>query len=491
MEETIAAIATAPGEGGIGIIRISGENSKSILENIFTRVKKEYVKNHDESEVCGEAACTRSEKSIFLPDAKNESIGIEIVPRMMHYGYIRDNFTGELIDEVMSVYFKAPYSYTAEDVVEIQCHGSLVSLRKILALVLKNGARLAEAGEFTKRAFLNGRLDLSQAEAVIDLIRAKSDKTFDVALDQLEGKFSEKIRSIRNRVMDSLVNISVNIDYPDEDIEQLTFEKLAGDLTDVREEIRKMLKTADTGRIIREGLNVSIIGKPNVGKSSLMNALLKETRAIVTAIPGTTRDTIEEMLTIRGIPVRLTDTAGIRETDDIIEKIGIEKSKEAFNNADLVIFMIDRSKPLDDEDFRIIEYIKDRKAIVVINKSDLTEIVTREQTAKLLPDALIVEASMASDTGIDEIENVIENMVYGGDVKQSGSMVVTNVRHKSLLEEAMHSLDDAIEMAKACQPLEFLEIDVNRAYECLGSIIGEAVEDDIINEVFSRFCLGK
>lgn len=453
MEETIAAIATAPGEGGIGIIRISGENAREILEHIFSRVN--------------------------------------IVPRMMHYGFVRDNFSGELIDEVMAVYFKAPYSYTAEDVVEIQCHGSLVSLRKILALVLKNGARMAEPGEFTKRAFLNGRLDLSQAEAVIDLIRAKSDISFDVALNQLEGNFSKTIREIRADLMDSLVNISVNIDYPDEDIEQLTFENLVSALTSVQKKIGKMLKTSDTGRMITEGFKVSIIGKPNVGKSSLMNALLKETRAIVTSIPGTTRDTIEEMLTIRGIPVKLTDTAGIRETEDIIEKIGIEKSKEAFNHADLVIFMTDISRPLDEEDFAIIKHIGDRKTIVVLNKSDLDKAFDAEEISKLLPGASIIEASVANGQGIEKIEDIVENLVYGGDIKQNSSMMVTNVRHKNLLEEAYHALADGIEMAKLEQPLELLEIDVNRAYECLGAIIGEEVEEDIINEVFARFCLGK
>lgn len=453
MEETIAAIATAPGEGGIGIIRISGENAREILEHIFSRVN--------------------------------------IVPRMMHYGFVRDNFSGELIDEVMAVYFKAPYSYTAEDVVEIQCHGSLVSLRKILALVLKNGARMAEPGEFTKRAFLNGRLDLSQAEAVIDLIRAKSDISFDVALNQLEGNFSKTIREIRADLMDSLVNISVNIDYPDEDIEQLTFENLVSALTSVQKKIGKMLKTSDTGRMITEGFKVSIIGKPNVGKSSLMNALLKETRAIVTSIPGTTRDTIEEMLTIRGIPVKLTDTAGIRETEDIIEKIGIEKSKEAFNHADLVIFMTDISRPLDEEDFAIIKHIGDRKTIVVLNKSDLDKAFDAEEISKLLPGASIIEASVANGQGIEKIEDIVENLVYGGDIKQNSSMMVTNVRHKNLLEEAHHALADGIEMAKLEQPLELLEIDVNRAYECLGAIIGEEVEEDIINEVFARFCLGK
>ena len=474
MEETIAAIATAPGEGGIGIVRISGEDALIILEKIFTRVKKEYVKEDGK-----------------LPAAQNEVIGSPIRPRRMHYGFVRDNFSGKLIDEVMTVYFKAPYSYTAEDVVEIQCHGSLVSLRKILSLILKNGARLAEPGEFTKRAFLNGRLDLSQAEAVIDLIRAKSDKSFDVALNQLEGVFSEKIRQIRGQLMDSLVNITVNIDYPDEDIEELTFENLVRDLTAVRCKIEEMLRTSDTGRIITEGLKVSIIGKPNVGKSSLMNALLRETRAIVTEIPGTTRDTIEEMLTIRGIPVKLTDTAGIRETEDIIEKIGIEKSKEAFNQADLIIFMTDGSRPLEEEDFAIIEQIGEKKAILVLNKIDLPQAVASAEITKLLPKASVIEASVAKGQGIEEIETVIENLVYGGEVKQKDSMLVTNARHKNLLEEAETTLGDAIEMAKACQPLELLEIDASRAYECLGAIIGEAVEEDIIKEVFARFCLGK
>ena len=457
MEDTIAAIATAPGEGGIGVVRISGEKSKEILGKIFLK------KN--------------SEK--------------DLVPRMMHYGFVRNNFSGELIDEVMAVYFKAPYSYTAEDVVEIQCHGSMVSLRKILSLVLKNGARIAESGEFTKRAFLNGRLDLSQAEAVIDLIRAKSDKSFDVALNQLEGNFSKEIRKIRAELMNSLVNITVNIDYPDEDIEQLTFENLVSDLTSVRVKVEKMLQTSNTGRIMSEGLKISIIGKPNVGKSSLMNALLKETRAIVTSVPGTTRDTIEEMLTIRGIPVKLTDTAGIRHTEDIIEKMGIEKSKEAFNNADLIIFMADRSRVLDEEDFSILSHIGEKKAIVILNKTDLPKAFDETEIEKLLPKACIIEASVANGEGIQELENVVENLVYGGEVKQSDSMMVTNVRHKNLLEEADSSLADAIEMAKACQPLELLEIDASRAYECLGAIIGEAVEEDIINEVFARFCLGK
>ena len=455
-DDTIAAVATAMGEGGIGIVRISGENALSILEKVFCSVKNRPTEN-----------------------------------RKLTYGFVTDNFTGEKIDEVMAVYMKAPHSYTAEDVVEIQCHGSIVSLRKILALVLKNGARLAEPGEFTKRAFLNGRLDLSQAEAVIDLVRAKSDKTFDVALSQLEGSFSKKIKEIRSDLVDILVNITVNIDYPDEDIEVITYENLISGLGNVKAKVDSLLATADTGRILREGLNIAIIGKPNVGKSSLMNALLRETRAIVTEIPGTTRDTIEEARTIRNIPVKLTDTAGIRHTDDVIEKIGIEKSKESFNKADLVIFMVDNSRPLDDEDREIIEYIGDRKVLAVINKTDLENRLDISEIKRKLPNGIFIETSMAREDGISRIEDEIENLVYGGKVKQNDSMMVTNVRHKALLEEASSALRDAASMAGAGEALEFLEIDVNRAYEALGEIIGEAVNEDIINEVFARFCLGK
>ena len=455
-DDTIAAVATAMGEGGIGIVRISGENALEILNKVFCSVKKSPVEN-----------------------------------RKLSYGFVEDNFTGEKIDEVMAVYMKAPHSYTAEDVVEIQCHGSIVSLRKILALVLKNGARLAEPGELTKRAFLNGRLDLSQAEAVIDLIKAKSDKTFDVALSQLEGSFSKKIKEIRADLVDILVNITVNIDYPDEDIEVITYENLISGLAAVKTKVDSMLATADTGRILREGLNIAIIGKPNVGKSSLMNALLRETRAIVTEIPGTTRDTIEEALTIRNIPVKLTDTAGIRHTDDVIEKIGIEKSKESFNKADLIIFMVDNARPLDDEDREIIEYIGDRKVIVIINKTDLESKLERDEIEKMLTGAILIEAAVAKDQGISIIEDEIEKLVFDGRVKQNDSMMVTNVRHKALLEEASSALKDASSMAEAGEALEFLEIDVNRAYEALGEIIGEAVNENIINEVFARFCLGK
>ena len=451
-EDTIAAISTAYGEGGIGVIRVSGDDSKKIISKIFAP---------------------------------------ELKPNIMTYGHIRDNFKGNVVDEVMVCYFKGPKSYTAEDVVEIQCHGSLVSLRKILELVISNGARLAEPGEFTKRAFLNGRLDLSQGEAVIDLIKAKTDRTFETAMDQLEGGFSRKIKAIRQELVDVLVALTVNIDYPDEDIEEMTYEKLIAGLGNIQQEVWEFIKTLDTGRIMREGLRISIIGKPNVGKSSLMNALLKENRAIVTAIPGTTRDTIEETLSIGGVPVILTDTAGIRDTDDVIEKIGIEKSKEAFNRSDLVIFIVDLSRELDSEDREIIDVIGDRKVICLMNKSDLEIKLDRDVLRGLMPKAVFIEGSMTEDQGVNDLENAIKDMVYGGQVSQKTGFVVTNVRHGALLKEADQALTDALGAAEMRDPLELLEIDVNHAYESLGLIIGEEVGDDIINEVFRRFCLGK
>ena len=456
MEDTIAAIATAPGEGGIGIIRISGEESKSVLDKIFIPANPSSLQN-----------------------------------RKMSYGNIVDPLSNKVIDEVLCVYMKGPKTYTVEDVVEINCHGGMVPLRKTLELVLANGARLAEPGEFTKRAFLNGRLDLSQAEAVIDVIKAKTDKTFDVALNQLEGIFSERIREIRNKLVDILVNLTVNIDYPDEDIEEITYEKLSFDLNEVLSEIDNLLSSADTGRIMRDGLSVAIIGKPNVGKSSLMNSLLKETRAIVTEIPGTTRDTIEEHISIKGIPVRLTDTAGIRETDDIIEKIGIEKSKESFNQADLVIFILDSSRNLEHEDMEIMELINPDKTVILLNKIDLNQILKKDDILLKNPGFTIIETSMKNQMGISEIENKIVDLVYGGKVSQNNNLMVTNVRHKDILEKSRKSLDDAINMVKMQEALEFIEIDVNSAYESLGEIIGETVQDDIINEVFARFCLGK
>ncbi len=459
MEDTIAAIATAYGEGGIGIIRLSGENAYHVLDKVFVPVQKQ-IKDY-------------------------------IVNKRLYYGHIVDSLNNQVIDEVLAVYMKAPATYTTEDVVEIYCHGSIVALRKTLSLVIKNGARLAEKGEFTKRAFLNGRLDLSQAEAVIDIVKAKTDKSFDVALSQMEGGLSLKIKEIRQILMNLLVDITVNLDYPDEDIEVINYKKLLKSISQINNMIDQLRLTASTGRIIRDGLNVAIIGKPNVGKSSLMNALLKESRAIVTEIPGTTRDTIEEVISIKDVPVKITDTAGIRDTEDTIEKIGIEKSKESFNRADLIIFIIDGSSLLTEEDLEIMSKIGNRKVIVLINKIDLELVIDEEEIKNRLQQARVIRSSIKNNLGVHELEEEIVSLVYGGKIKQEESLLVTNVRHMKLLEKANEAIGDAYEMAENSEALDFIEVDVRRCWEILGEIIGEAVTEDIIDQVFERFCLGK
>ena len=456
MEHTITAIATAFGEGGIGIVRISGEKAKEILDQIFVGVNKKPVKN-----------------------------------RYLAYGHIMDQDTGKIIDEALVSYMKGPKTYTMEDVVEINCHGSIISLRKTLELVLKKGAVLAEPGEFTKRAFLNGRLDLVQAEAVIDLIKAKSDKSFEISINQLEGSLSKKVSEIRKMLLELLVKLAVNIDYPDEDIEELTYNEIKKSLLLISDMIEIIRSTAETGRLIREGLAVSIIGKPNVGKSSLMNALLRESRAIVTEIPGTTRDTIEEFLSIKGIQIKLTDTAGIRETEDTIEKIGIEKSKESFNKADLIIFVLDGSCELSREDREIIDIIGKRKSLVLINKGDLEQKIDTSQIEKLIPEAKVILTIATEGAGIDAVEKEIEELVYGGKVRQGESLLISNVRQKNLLEKAGQSIKDAVEQTEAFVAMDFIEIDIKTAWELLGEIIGQTVSENIIEEVFARFCLGK
>lgn len=450
MEDTIAAIATAYGEGGIGIIRISGEDSRDILRKIFT--------------------------------GKIES-------RRLSYGKIMDE--NEHIDEVLAVYMKGPKTYTGEDVVEINCHGSMVALRKTLALVLSKGARMAEPGEFTKRAFLNGRLDLSQAEAVIDVIKAKSDRSFDVAISQLEGSLSKRIEKIRQALLDLLVEVTVNIDYPDEDIEIMTYDKARDCLCNIRNMIGELLATSGSGRMIREGIRIAIVGKPNVGKSSLMNCLLRESRAIVTEIPGTTRDTIEEAVSIRNLPVYLIDTAGIRDTDDTVEKIGIEKTKEAFNNADYIILVVDGSRPLTSEDEEIISYVRGRRTLVLLNKRDLGAEVTVDVISEKLPDCDIIETALSKGEGLTEIEDNIESLVYGGQISQGESLMVNNVRHIDLLKHADSAAGDALSLLEIMEPLDIVEIDIRNAYDFLGEIVGDTVSDEIINEVFARFCLGK
>lgn len=457
MENTIVAISTAPGEGGIGIVRISGEKSKEILGQVFIAKSEKKLEN-----------------------------------RRLTYGHIVNPYRpGEVIDECLAVFFPGPKTYTGEDIVEIQCHGSMVALRKVLKTVEELGARLAEPGEFTKIAFLNGRLDLSQAEAVIDLIKAKTEKSFKVAMEQLEGSTSLKIRELREKTRDLMVEITVNIEYPEEDIEEITYDKMEKHINSVRQGIEKLLETAHTGRIIKEGLAVAIIGKPNVGKSSLMNALLKENRAIVTEVPGTTRDTIEEWLSIRNIPLRIIDTAGIRETDDLVENIGIEKAKQSFIKADLVLLVLDGSQKLSQEDQMIMGLVKDRPVMVLLNKRDLGKAVNHHAVQNHLPKAKIIETSVTEDMGILEIEEQIEEMVYGGSVKQEENILITQVRHQELLEKAGQSCSEAISMIHRKEALDFIEVDIRNVHDALGEIIGETVKEDVINEVFNRFCLGK
>ncbi len=475
MNETIAAISTAYGEGGIGIVRISGELTAQILNQIF--VPAYDTPNTAQQDVLKDPMAHTQEMK-----AKN---------RILRYGKIVNPETGEMVDEVLAVFMKAPATYTRQDVAEIYCHGSVIALRKTLSLTLHLGARLAEAGEFTKRAFLNGRLDLSQAEAVIDMIRAKTTKSFEVAMGQLEGKLSTEISKLRSQLLDLLVNMTVNIDYPDEDIEEIVYENMLNSLSQIGGEIDRLRLTADTGRILQEGLNVVIIGKPNVGKSSLMNALMRETRAIVTEIPGTTRDTIQETISLKGIPIRLTDTAGIRETNDTIEQIGIARSKESFGQADLILMMLDVSEELSEEDKYIIEHIGNKPTILLANKIDLGAKATLDEIQQYLPDAKMIETSMVSDVGLEKIEEEIQQLVYGGKVSQSESLMITNARQENLLREAGRAVEDAVAMTKDSEPLELIEVDVRRGFDLLGEIIGETVSDDIISEVFARFCLGK
>ena len=457
MTETIAAVATPFGEGAISIIRISGPEAKEVLEKVFEP----------------------SHPEIFP------------YPRMMHYGHVKNPDSGKIIDEAMAVFFPAPHTYTGEDAAEIDCHGSLVAVRRVLDACLRAGARQAERGEFTKRAFLNGRIDLSQAEAVIDAVQAKTDRGYDAALRQLSGQMSEKIREIRQGLLDLLVELTVNIDYPDEDIEILTYEKLEKGARGALESVAGLLKTADTGKVLKEGLKTSIIGKPNVGKSSLLNLLLKEDRAIVTAVPGTTRDIIEEMISIRGIPVILTDTAGIRETDDIVEKVGIERSKKSLREADLILFVLDASSPLSEEDREILRETDPSKTIVIFGKSDLPAVMKEKEIKDILPAADILPMSMVTGKGLEKLKDKIEDLVYQGKVRSTDEDLVTNLRQEELLRDAEQTLYDALTMIQRRDPMEIVEIDIMSAYQSLGEILGEAVQGDVIDEVFSRFCLGK
>ena len=457
--DTIAAIATAPGEAGIGIIRISGNEAKNVANSIF-----------------------RSKKGKKIEEYNN---------RTLVYGRIFDEFNNIFLDEVLVSFMKAPHTYTCEDVIEINCHGGMISTRKILELILKYNVRLAEAGEFTKRGFLNGRIDLAQAEAIMDLIQSKTDSSYELAFKQLEGSLSNKIINMRSRLLDTLAHLHVSIDYTEEDINEITYEELKDNATIIKNDIDYLLETSRTGKIIREGLNTAIIGKPNVGKSSLLNSLLRESRAIVTDIPGTTRDVIEEQLNLRGIPLKIVDTAGIRDTEDIVEKIGVEKSKESLSNADLILFVIDSSTTISEGELQLIELIKNKDSITILNKIDLDTKTAYDDIKRLMPKNIVIEVSIENRTGLDKIEDEIENLVCGGEVKGQNDALLANIRHKVAMDKAKISIEEGLNAIDAYLPYDLIEVDLKDCYDSLGEITGETLDDDIIDKIFSNFCLGK
>ena len=454
---TIVSISTAPGIGGIGIIRMSGNESFNILDKIFVPKNKQKIE-----------------------DIKGYSI---------KYGNIIDN--GEIIDEVLVSYFKAPKSYTTENMCEINTHGGNIVLKRILEICLKNGAELAEPGEFTKRAFLNGRIDLAQAESVIDVINAKTDREAKSGIKQLEGFLSKEIKDIKNEIMNVLTNIDVTIDYPEYDVPEVEEKQLKTMLNNVEKRLLKLEKSFDNGKIIKEGIQTVIIGKPNAGKSSLLNAILKENRAIVTDIEGTTRDTIEEFVTINGIPLKLIDTAGIRDAKDEVEKIGITKSKEEAKNADLVIAIFDSSKQLSKEDMEILDIIKNKNVIILLNKSDLNSEIKENDERLLGVTKNILKISALKKEGIEELYNKISEMFNINKINLDNEILITNIRHKNIISNAIINIKKAKEQIELNMPIDIITIYINDVLENLSEITGEVVTEEIINDIFSKFCLGK
>ena len=407
----------------------------------------------------------------------------------MRYGSIIDNETDEKIDEVILSYMKGPKSFTAEDTIEINCHGGVIATKRVLDAVIKNGARIAEPGEFTKRAFLNGRIDLSQAEAVMDIINAKTEVSMKSALVQSEGKLSKEINELRNKLLEIIAHIEATVDYPEDDLEEVTTEKTEVDVKVVIDELNKLIESAEAGKIIRDGLSTVIVGKPNVGKSSLLNVLTRGNRAIVTDIPGTTRDIIEEYISLDGIPIRIIDTAGIRETEDVVEKIGVERSKEKIEEADLVILMLDASREIAEEDIEIIKYIKNKKYIVLLNKQDLPNAINKSDLEELNQE-YIIPISTKDELGIDEIKNAIKELFFKGKINSS-EVMVTNIRHKEALYRAKECLESTLCALKDTMAIDLASIDIRNAWSALGQINGETVEEDLIDKIFSEFCLGK
>ncbi|EAE8346888.1 tRNA uridine-5-carboxymethylaminomethyl(34) synthesis GTPase MnmE [Listeria monocytogenes] len=454
--DTIAAISTPPGEGAIAIIRLSGPEAIQIANRIF------YAKNS-------------------LSEAESHTI---------HYGHIKED--GEVIEEVMVTVMRAPRTFTREDVVEINAHGGIVSVNRVLQLLLRNGANLAEPGEFTKRAFLNGRIDLSQAEAVMDLIRAKTDRAMGVAIRQMDGNLSRLIRNLRQEILDALAQVEVNIDYPEyDDVEEMTQRMLLEKTELVRASVEQLLQTASQGKILREGLATAIIGRPNVGKSSLLNQLIQEEKAIVTDIAGTTRDIIEEYVNVRGVPLRLIDTAGIRETEDIVEKIGVERSRKALADADFILLVLNQNEELTVEDEALFEAATGHNYVVVLNKTDLETKLDINRVRELAGENPIVSTSLVNDEGLEALEEAIKALFFAGDIDAGDATYVSNVRHIALLHQALEALNGVTTGIQLGMPVDIVQIDMTRAWDLLGEITGDSVQDELLDQLFNQFCLGK
>lgn len=463
--DTIAAIATAMTPSGIGIIRISGDEAVSITDRIFEAAGKKKLKD--------------------LPS------------HTIHYGHIKDG--EDVIDEVMILLMRAPKSYTREDTVEIDCHGGVYVMKRILETVIKYGARPAEPGEFTKRAFLNGRIDLSQAESVIDVIHAKNEFALKSSMNQLSGALSDEVKELRGQVLHEIAFIESALDDPEHISLEGYPQELEQKVISIHSRIETLLKNSENGRILKEGISTVIVGKPNAGKSSLLNTLVGEERAIVTDIAGTTRDVLEEQMNLNGIILNIIDTAGIRSTDDVVEKIGVDKARKYLKDADLVIYVVDTSTPLDENDFEIIELLKNRKAIILLNKSDLSPLITKtemkeaveKQNGRSEEPICMISISAKEQTGIDELQQAVQEMFFSGEVTFNDQVMITNIRQKASLQEALSGLELVLQSVRDGMPEDFYSIDLMNTYEALGSIIGEAVEDDLVNEIFSKFCMGK
>lgn len=453
--DTIAAISTPIGEGGISIVRMSGEDAVKIANKVFKGANLTEVSTHT-----------------------------------IHYGHIVDPESKKVIDEAMVTVLRAPKTFTREDIVEVNCHGGIVVTNHILQILLANGARMADPGEFTKRAFVNGRIDLTQAESVMDIVRAKTDKARQVAVGQLAGGLLEKIRAMRKEILDTLANVEVNIDYPKYDADQITADQMAKTSKDVIAEIDKLLNTAQEGTILRNGLATAIVGQPNVGKSSLLNYLTKSDKAIVTDVAGTTRDTLEEYVSVKGVPLKLIDTAGIHHTEDKVEKIGVERSQKALQQADLVLLLLDGSKNLADEDKALIEETKNKKRIIILNKMDIGQKINVQEMKKLT-NSEVISTSILKQVNLDELENLIKKLFFSGITNSNDQILVTNQRQSGLLAKAKKQLEDVISAVEDGVPVDIAQIDFNGAWDTLGEITGDSAPDELINALFSQFCLGK